>query len=196
MATPSGYADCSIQISRADMTRPAYVTFGVSTGLADPIAVAALIQGTIPGAGGFVPFIDVQCSVTEVRVSLGTASGEDVVGTDSTITAGTKALTAMPPNVAALVHKTTARGGRRGRGRMFIPWALGSSDVNENGTLVPASRTTLQTAVNAWTTKLQVAGVGMVILHAAGKSTPGTPNVVTGFTVDNIVSTQRRRLGR
>jgi hypothetical protein len=36
----------------------------------------------------------------------------------------------------------------------------------------------------------------MQLLHSPGLSTPGVPNEVTGLTVQSLIGTQRRRLGR
>jgi hypothetical protein len=111
-------------------------------------------------------------------------------------------LTSFPPNVALLVHKRTARGGRRGRGRMYIPWTLSTTSTGEGGVIAPASLTPMQTACNVWLSSISSGAGPVVLLHrpstpgTARPSTPGSPNVVTSMVVDPLCATQRRRLGR
>jgi hypothetical protein len=196
MGTPVGFADCSYKLTRSDMSRSSYVTFGVQTTMTDPMSIAAVLVTAFTSTGGFAAFLDSGASLTETRVALGTGTGEDVVGIDPTISAGQKGGVTSPPNVAMLVHKRTARGGRRGRGRMFVPWSWTTAEVQENGVVLATPLTTANVAVNAWLTKINTGLGAMVILHGPGKSTLGAPNTVTSLSVDNIIGTQRRRLGR
>jgi len=48
----------------------------------------------------------------------------------------------------------------------------------------------------AWRLALSSAAVPLVLLHAPGQTALPPPDPVTGLTVDRIVATQRRRLGR
>jgi hypothetical protein len=94
------------------------------------------------------------------------------------------------PQVALLVKKLTAGGGRQQRGRMFLP-LIAESQTDSGGKVNGTSRDAFQTAVNAWRTDLATRNVPMVLLHNAVEIVP-TP--VTGLTVDPTVATQRRRL--
>jgi hypothetical protein len=95
-----------------------------------------------------------------------------------------------------LVHKGTARGGRRGRGRLFIPWCLNNSDIGEDGLIGTTSMSSRQSAMNVFLAKLATESVPMVLLHDQGLTAPGSPDAVTYLNVDKLISTQRRRLGR
>jgi hypothetical protein len=196
MPTPLGYADVSIQFTRGDMTRMAYVTFGVAVGSLTMGQVVTGLVSTYAGAGGLAAMIDNSAAITQTRVSYGTASNEDTVAVDGTNVAGTKSIIGPPPSVCLLIHKQSDRGGRRGRGRMFLPNAIANADLAENGTLLSASVTALTTAFNLWVAKIATANLPMAILHSPGKTAPGSPNLVTSFSIDKIVGTQRRRLGR
>jgi hypothetical protein len=95
------------------------------------------------------------------------------------------------------VHKRTALGGRKGRGRLFIPWAVADSNVDEAGIIVPATVVTMQTAVTSFLNGIITEGMNMVLLHSPDKSgVTVPPTTVSSLVVDGMIATQRRRLGR
>lgn len=203
MPTTPGYADVSIQMKLDVMARPCFITLGVKpTGLsADAIATA--VRGAFNLAGSILNQIDSSVTVGPVTCRLGIDGLEDQLGADSTLVTGGRAGTSIPPNTAVLCIKRTARGGRRGKGRMYLPWVLASNTLNENGAIPSTNVTTLQTAVTAFLNNLTSASVPMYVLHGKGKPTSsdptgtgGAPNLVSTITVDPLISTQRRRLGR
>lgn len=196
MGTAPGFAAISVEIRNVAMTRPAFVTFGVDPTSTTPTNVAADVVAAITSAGSLQSRIDSQATISSVRVSMGTDGTVDMVGISAVSLAGGYSATTLPPNCACLVHKTTARGGRRGRGRLFIPWCISNSMVSENGTIDSTTKGTLQTSMTTFLTALQTNNVPMVVLHDPGQTPPGPPDVVTALTVDPIISTQRRRLGR
>lgn len=202
MATPPGFCDISLQLMLTGMNRPAYITFAVDSTDTDPQLVGTQILAAASAAGSLCSILDNSVSITQVRVSMGSDGVDDLVGLISTTTTGTATKTSLPPNCALLVHKLTARGGRRGRGRMFIPWVVDESAVDEAGIIAGASLTALQTPISAFRTNLVTSGNPMVLLHDTSKqgtvhpTTPGPPNAVTSLQCDKLISTQRRRLGR
>lgn len=110
---------------------------------------------------------------------------------------GTGAGTNLPQNTALLARKSTALGGRRGRGRMFIP-GVRQQEVSSAGVVST-------TYVSAWNVNLAAISVGgtthtafgflgqVQLLHETGSQ---TPTEVTDLSMQNIVATQRRRLRR
>lgn len=110
---------------------------------------------------------------------------------------GDRATTAASPQVACLVKKNTALGGRRNRGRMFIPWPA-EGDIGNNGRLTPAALTALD-GVATNLANLDAGGSSggnfssLVVLHDSG---PFPPTAITGFSASPVVATQRRRLDR
>lgn len=196
MPTAPGYADVSVGYSQTGLTRTAFITFGVNPVDTDPILVATSVITSMNAAGSLNSIMDSTATQSRIRISLGTDGGEDLVHDATLTTVGGRGLTAVPPNVAVLVHKRTARGGRRGRGRLFLPWAIAANNVIEAGTLVTSEVTVIQTAMNTFLSALATNTVPMVLLHNAGQSAPGAPDPVTTLSVDRIISTQRRRLGR
>jgi hypothetical protein len=196
MPTPPGFADVSMRLNLSGFARSAYITYGVDPTSTDPDAIATQCVLAWIGAGSMNSRLDSTVTMAEVIVRLGTDGGEDLLG--SAVNASVGGLTggAPPPNVAVLMHKRTARGGRRGRGRLFLPWFCSDNDTNEDGTLLPALVTAVQTAGAIWLADLATRNVPMHILHSPGQTAEGPPNEVTSLVVSNLVATQRRRLGR
>lgn len=197
MPTPAGYADISVELVQSGLARSAYITFGVDPTETDPALVAQSVHGALTTAGSLMSRMDSSVTLTSVRASLGTDGGEDLVGVfPSTATGGLSGAATLPPNCAVLCHKRSGRGGRRGRGRLFIPWWVAETDVDETGTIAATPAGQMQTAINTFRTTLVTNSVPMVILHGPGKTSIPAPDVVSSITVDRLIGTQRRRLGR
>lgn len=196
MATPPGFADVAVELTLASFNRSSYLTFGVDPVDTDPLLVATSISAAIQAAGSLKSVIDSDVTITSIHVALGTDGGEDLSADFATTIVGGAALTGPPPNCAVLVHKRSARGGRRGRGRLFLPWAIAEGNIDEKGALTAPSITAMNAAMAAFLTALQTNNVRMVLLHRPGKTTAGPPDNVTSLQTDPIIGTQRRRLGR
>lgn len=202
MPTPAGFADCAVSINLTGFPRTAYVTFGVDPTSTNPDTVASQVASCLIATGSLFSLLSPQARFSGVRVALGTDGGEDLVGFSPMSTTGTNAVTVVSANCAALIHKRTARGGRRGKGRMYLPWCLAENLVDEAGVLGSTPITNINTACGVFLAALEASPGPMVLLHepsAPGTehpTTPGAPNVVTSMTTDSIVGTQRRRLGR
>jgi hypothetical protein len=130
-------------------------------------------------------------------ITTGQASGDPLVEDKPLAIAGAGSGSQAASNVAVLVHKRTALGGRKGRGRLFIPWAVADSNVDEAGIIVPATVVTMQTAVTSFLNGIITEGMNMVLLHSPDKSgVTVPPTTVSSLVVDGMIATQRRRLGR
>jgi hypothetical protein len=199
---PPGYADISLELRLATMARSAFITFGVScSGVpADQVAQEAMEPWFLPGSS-MNSQLDNGVVVVGCTARVGQDGGEALVSYAESGATGGATLTSLPANCAVLIHKRTARGGRRGRGRIFLPWTIGET-FEESGLLNSATKTTLQTAANVWLANLSANSVPMVLLHSASApgvdepTTPGSPNAVTSLIVDSLIGSQRRRLGR
>jgi hypothetical protein len=196
MPTPPGFADVSLKLVLDGFIRPAYITFGVDPTMTDPQQVAQAVYGVASNSTSLNGKLDSNVTWAECIARLGTDGGEDLIGNFVGTAKGISGGGAPPPNVAVLIHKRTARGGRRGRGRLYMPWWCSDNDTNEDGTILPNIVTALQTAAEQFRTQLGAAGVPMVLLHSQGLTTPGPPDPVTQLAVSNVVGTQRRRIGR
>lgn len=196
MAIPPGYADVSIRLTNSAMQRPAFITFGIDPSGTNPDSIAGEVYGSFTTAGAFFSRLDSGVTIGPVTVRLGQDGGEALIGVSDVTSAGGATLASPPPNVAVLVHKRTNRGGRRGRGRWFLPWYLTETDVDEAGQILTAAVTPIQAALTLTLNNLSAQGNPMVILHEPGLTSAGVPDVVHTLTVDRLVATQRRRLGR
>lgn len=134
---------------------------------------------------------------------------------------GGMADTAMAPNCAVIIEKRTALGGRRGTGRMFVP-GVPQGDDDSDGRLASSRITGWNTAFAAFLTALLAAPSGSgaaaekpltpYLFHGNTTTTTRTrsggtttvttvegaagpaPTEITGFQVDPVIGTQRRRL--
>lgn len=196
---PQGYIDCALGIERAADPDPYSITFGCE------------IQAPPWTQDNNDDLYDRLCSVLgpglwdeEKLVSLRSKVGSDGEGPLFETTGafpGLRSNEPPAPNTAILVSKSTGRGGRYNRGRMFFP-SCNANSVLPNGTLSPGEVTFFQ---NIFDQMLEVCqGVvgsppvnvsDMVLVHSprSGDATP-TPSAVTVLTVENMVATQRRRL--
>lgn len=193
---PPGFAQVTVPLAHQDLTRAAAVVFGIEVpgGGVDPDLLAADVQSSFVTSIG--QGVDSQVLIGPVTVLIGQDGGEGIAGSSPSGQQGAANLTAPPPNVAVLLRKRTARGGRRGRGRMYLPWWCQETDIDEAGRLTGAAISSRNTAANLFLNTLSGADTPMVILHSQGRTTPGQPNLVTTLTCDPVVATQRRRLVR
>lgn len=124
--------------------------------------------------------------------------------------AGVNSSAAASPQNAYLLTKSTALGGRRGKGRLFLPGVI-EERVSQSGAITPVVVETLTDNWNGILANLETAGVPMVLLHGpstewvlvggqprrvpiAGEIPEPTP--VTSIACSSTVATQRRRVRR
>lgn len=114
-----------------------------------------------------------------------------VVAEHNQVINGTATGATLPNNCAILVQKRTALGGRRHRGRMYVPpFNVGETSVNGLGGL-PESVAEIQTEYNNLMSAFVAIDLRPVILHSLSGVLP-TP--VQQFVVSDRIATQRRRL--
>lgn len=127
-----------------------------------------------------------------VVARIGQDGGPPVIAESPANIPGTLANDPPPQNVAVLVRKSTTLGGRRGRGRMYLPpFGIGEAGVAANGVYISPTRENLQANIDAW-----FDGLAPVLLHDSEPTPVPDPTPITAFTVDMTVATQRRRLRR
>lgn len=200
MPTTAGYGAVSIRLTHSGMVRPAYCTFGIHPTGTDPATMASSCMTAWLLSVNTV--MDSEVTADQCTVRYGIDGAEDVIGTSSNTVTGVVTQASPSAQVAALVRKNTARGGRRGKGRMYIPWMISETNVDEMGTIASGSMSTYQAALTGLITQLDTGNVPMVVLHRPSKpgithpTTPGAPNLVTSLILQSLIATQRRRLGR
>lgn len=192
---PVGYGVCTIAYLLVGAFRESVVTFAFDPPVIDPQAHASTINGLLTGAGGLgnATSVSTLWSYRGVRVTEMDESGPIGGSSDQSIV-GTLSAAPAPPNFALLVRKVTSSGGRRNRGRMFFPPCfISEGNINEDGTIPAASVTALQSKFTALRDNLVGASLSPVILHS---ESPFTPTPVTGFILQALGATQRRRMRR
>lgn len=129
-----------------------------------------------------------------VQVKIGTSDPHEPITLEGA--AGAEgAATGSPstPQCSVLLKKLTNRGGRHGRGRMYIPGPQ-EAWVDGGGFVDPAGMSAYQDALEVFLEVFSTASWsdGLVLLHsdAAG----GAPNPIVDWFVEPVVATQRRRL--
>jgi hypothetical protein len=135
---------------------------------------------------------------TGVHVVVGN-DGPPIVGTYIASVAGTGGSNAtLPQNCALICKKTTGFGGRKYRGRFYMPpISLAEADVNNVGMIDSGVVTAVQGYVDAWladTLSALGAAQGTTALHLLHSSANPDPTPVTNVQVENQIATQRRRL--
>lgn len=192
---PPGFAQITVPLAHAESTRPAAVVFGVEvSGQPDPDLLASAVQIRFQSSLG--PRFDTQVTIGPVRSVVGQDGGEPTQGATDYTGMGGSSGDSIPSNGAVLARKRSTRGGRRGSGRMYLPWWLRENECTDTGRLTPSAVTACNTALGGFLDGLATDSLDMVILHSVGQTTPGNPNVVTTLTVDPLIGTQRRRMGR
>jgi len=126
-----------------------------------------------------------------VDLIVGTADPEAPIVYNYTAgTTGTGSSATDPPMSCILVTKNTLLGGRKGRGRMFLP-APPSAESFDSGRLNTTYMATVETAVDDWATLSgTVLGGEPYLLHT--EATP-VPTAITSFTCSSRLAIQSRR---
>lgn len=191
MIIPDGYAQVNLKFGGAAAPTGAEMTFGVDvTGFTgDPLDAATAVAN----AWNVEDMPEQQVDGIELQGVL-VKFGPNATGPSAELGVsipGTVSQDGSPPMVSALISKTTAFGGRAGRGRMFMP-GVPEQSVNEAGALGDTYVGNLQGAATAFAANMVLADLPPVLLHAEG-SPISTPTPVTNFVVQTQSATQRRR---
>lgn len=190
---PPGFALASMEHWLAGYNRPAVTTWGLDCsefeGTPDEMAHAFAVAYRGQLAGRF----DTAVTMRDARVVIGQDGGDPVIGFDYSTGAGTRNNESTPPALALMVDKRTLLGGRRNRGRAYLPWALADTEVSEVGAITGSVVNSWQTLLTAFWTELGSISLAPVVLHGSGLTSPPVPTPVTNFVVNPTVRTQRRR---
>nr|CRY96200.1 hypothetical protein [uncultured prokaryote] len=181
---------------------PYACTFGVATDLAsfspqehaDHVGLA-WVTSILDGQSDDLTFASATCR-------FGQDGGDDlIIDSDLIPYSGGSNTEKLPQNCAVLVRKNTSLGGRKNRGRLFIPSLASDSVVSMTGVIDPTAVATFQGRMDDFVDYLNTdpvtAGLStpMVILHAPSVVLVD-PTPVTSLTVQPMIATQRRRLRR
>lgn len=167
--------------------------------IADPDGLAEAVSVNFSESSGYsASHWYSQWVHTGVHVVIGN-DGPPIVGTYITSVPGTGGSNAtLPQNCSLIVKKTTGFGGRKFRGRFYMPpISLAEADVNNVGMIDSGVAAAIQGYVDAWISDtLSALGVicGTTAVFLLHSSASPVPTEVTGIQVENQIATQRRRL--
>jgi len=191
MPIPVSYAQANFIYTGNAVPNGAQWTLGldISASAGTPALVAADLE-TEYIASGIAANLSNDANLTSILVKFGPdATGPSAIEAANVLATGG---TGGVPNTAFLVRKDTALGGKAGRGRMFLP-SVPEASVLQSGVLNSGVVTALQADMDSFFAGLASQGLVPVLLH--GDSSPlTTPTPITGFSVQSVVATQRRRL--
>lgn len=201
LVIPPGYIQCSIEIRNSGDPDPWYVTHAVDandTG-GDFTAIGEKVIAAFEIA--WLSYLRTTSRVTGVHLTIGSDGGNYTLFVNNPNSGnGTSTADKLPQNCAYLVQKITARPGRAGKGRVFLPGVAPESSVDDVGVINPTALTGAQAACDSWLDYL-AAGAGspsltMILLHNEGIPGGTEPSEVIALRIDNRIATQRRRLRR
>lgn len=176
-------------------TEPMIVTLGLvdDTLARTPAQNAADFEAAVV-AGGFTAAADMLVGYSRLPNQVTTYLPSGPVTIESGVNvAGTLVGNPLPNNCAVLVRKNTALGGRRNRGRFYLPpYRFGEDVVAGNGVIQPANVATLQNELATFILELNARNFSPVVWHSDG----GGGTEILNLTVQNIIATQRTRMRR
>lgn len=193
MTIPNGFAQINWILSGSSLPTGAQVTMGVDVsgnpGTPEDLANFAINQWDTY----FAPSIVDGYVLTACLVKFGPdATGPSaLVGTTVN---GEAPGDPAPPNLAYLVRKNTAFGGRAGRGRMYIP-GVPEEQVTGAGVLDGTWRANLEASLELSRADFDGVAYPWVLLHQPG-SPISSPTPITSVSVQSVCATQRQRLRR
>ena len=192
---PEGFSNVTLLWLSNGAPRYKTISFGVTGPIADPDdaqTIADNMFGYFTAAGRPCVAANMVNTWSFEGVSVTqTVDGFPVLGQHFVHIQGTKTGPSDSSNTAMIVKKRTSAGGRRNRGRMFMPAAaLDETVIDQNGFISAASVTLLQ----AMWDSVYGAIVGALYIPVLFHSDGGVPTGVTQFSVESQVGTQRRRM--
>jgi len=199
LVVPPGFADVAIELRGLGDPVPWYVTYGVD--ISDAGGDVELIgRRQLAAWGTLMPKLHTEVSMSGVKLTIGQDGPFPVRQFVPTLTAvnGATPGAKLPQNCALLVRKNTGAGGRRARGRFFVPLILAEGAVSNVGVIANDALADYTNGVNAFyaslTTGTAFPPTPMVVLHSTGISPVIDPSPVLSLACDNVIATQRRRL--
>jgi hypothetical protein len=194
---PPGFGQLTFVMTKSGDAEPMMNTQGVDPAgsVLDPSEIAASAYAA--WAAGPLTQMPATMVLTKVIYSVGQDGGDPITYENPGSSAGAGGETYLPQNCAVLVRKRTALGGRRNRGRLFVPYLATESNCDAVGILTPSYRTGLQDIFDDLFDAFTTAGIAPVVLHdPGGIGVEPAPTPMVNYVVDNKIATQRRRLRR
>lgn len=198
---PPGYGQASIVWTGPLGTAPYVTTIGVATG-SDPdlyVDIANLVFDAYYTAFGSTT--NDALTLSRVTLLVGDADGNGSVDSTLTPRVGGNVSQMAPIAMAPILRKQTSELGRAGRGRMFLPGAIGETDVDDNGQLATLFVSGLSDAADDFLVYLSSGTVGVTtytpaaafLLHNETSPSP-LPSQILNMVPSPTVGWIRKRL--
>lgn len=189
MIIPENYAQITFTFDGNGLRYPAASTLGVGL-VGPPTPTEVAIDAGDLFETHILPNLNASVNLDAVRVKFG-PNDDGPAGEFSYGVAGGSAGSGAAPNLAYLVQKRTNLGGRRGRGRMYLP-GVSEGDVGSDGVIDSSALSALQADLDAFFTAMNAADLSPVLLH----NDVGSPTVIQSLNLATVAATQRRRMRR
>lgn len=193
---PAGFLEATFIFRVTGLTRDSTWSLGMdddSFASHTPVDMATTIRSAFVASGRPYAAANVQTGWTFKGVSVtkmidtGPLIGQSLSDIVGTMTGGP-----VPPNSSILMNKSTDEGGRRGRGRAFLPPVhIGESGIDQAGFMTAANASAITAFYDAAAVALNTAGYHWVLFHS---SSPFTPTPITANPIQTQLATQRRRM--
>ena len=191
MFIPPGYANIQWIMQHTNTAQIALTAIGVEIEAADPQVV---VEGaTAAFDDNFGELCGLAWAGLTVRMVIGTSDPSAPITLESpTWQGGSAAGNACPAQVCTLLKKITLSGGRKGKGRMYLPGPLEGS-IDDAGHFTTTQSDDNQARATAFRgDMIAIAGVtSVVLLHT---DPADEPSEIVGILADPVVGSQRRRL--
>lgn len=199
---PAGECDCTLIWTNTQLTKNVTVQLGVknidNSDLIPQTAADEVYDGLVGDDAGHL------CHASAMAVGwsfLGVEAATPVEGgyliSSHLVTVfGTGSDNNVPVNTSYLVKKNTAFGGRRNRGRMFLPPIMAGLQTDTNGLWSGVGPGFIDAQFAELLEHLTNAGIEPTIFHDRPplSTIPVASTPVTGFSAVGVAATQRRRL--
>lgn len=188
MIIPVGFSSLSIEFEGPGVPTGAAITFGVNQDvLLTTVAQIGQAFAVAWDNANVVSLYDQSVTVKNCHVKMG-PNDVGPSGDRPCDFQGSRVSEVGYPGVSVLVTKSTALGGRKNRGRFFLP-GITEGDIAIGGALESSFLSACGIVFGNFFTELGDGGIPMVILHNDATA----PTDVTALVVASQSATQRRR---
>lgn len=193
---PNGDAIAAFEHRLTGYDQPLVCTLGLGLDALHDHTVAGANAVQLAWADNLKTSVTDELTFVSVTIYKKEALGYVPITSNSAAVVGTASGDALPPNVAAMVNKITARPGRAGRGRFFLP-GISEAAVSPAGVIAGATLT--QFADDLDDMRAAMLGIteldDLLLFHDTTDISPA-PTIIDSFAVDARVSSISKRFRR
>lgn len=184
---PPGFGNAALVFTSSTGTPPIVTTLGFDLIDVGDSYVAAANKIFLAYEEFMLPETDTSLTLDRVTLSVGPTPGSGSVDSSEDPSPGTRSGSGPPVSMSVIARKVTSTLGRRGRGRMFLPGLLTTTNVDENGIVASGRRSEILAAFGQFlagcASAVAPGALEPVLLHSEAPSTPEP-------IVDVVISSQ------